>query len=92
MFVINFLCFGIGNQIKFFCSDEEMGDGWRRVGVLTTDVHAFYLGATEVVFWLNEAAVPDPDAYLAMLRDWAGGLPDGARFSFADAPEEEPAA
>ena len=73
-------------------SDEEMGDGWRRVGVLTTDVHAFYLGATEVVFWLNEAAVPDPDAYLAMLRDWAGGLPDGARFSFADAPEEEPAA
>ncbi len=70
--------------------DEEMGAGWQRIGVLHTDVHVNYLGSDEVVFWLSADA--EPEAYTEKLRAWAEGLPEGARFTFTDSSDEEPAA
>lgn len=64
-------------------ADDELGPGWRKLGALNTDVHAFYLGETQVNFWLNAAAVGDAEPYLEKLRAWAADLPPGASFTFA---------
>ncbi len=59
-----------------------LGEDWVPLGTLRLRVRGTYLGAPHVQFFLTDDI--DPAPYLALLKDWQAGLPQGAEFVFAE--------
>lgn len=62
---------------------DAIGDDWVLLGELTMTGVVRYLGGRVVGVYLTGPAETAP--YLAALRDWQAGLPEGANFEFSDA-------
>lgn len=62
---------------------DALGPDWVRLGSLwTLGADGAFLGGAEVAFYARNQA--EADALQADLKDWAAGLPDGARFAVSE--------